>query len=664
MPRRRKSTTDTIRGRLERHRLGYGFVRPDTDPGRDVFIPPRRFGGALHGDRVAVRLMEVRGGGRREGIVVEVLERAVQRITGLFRVDGSAGMVESFDPRYPGVIRIPLEHTGRARDGEAVGCRLTRMPGRFHPGEGQVIEVLGYPDDPEIARRILIWKHDLREQFPDEVLQECSRLEEVPDLPGSGGPVDLRHLPAITVDPPTARDHDDAISLERPAEGGVRIGVHIADVAHFVPEGSATDLEARRRGTSVYFPGTCLPMLPERLSADICSLLPERDRLTMSVFFGIGPDGSVRDVRIVPGKIRSRASMTYGQVAEILEGNTPVPHGFRPLYFGELEESARRLKSYRKSRGSIDLDLPDPALILDEDGRMAGIDPGERNAAHTIIEEFMLAANEAVARRIFSAKVPSLYRIHERPDPVKLETLNSILERFGFNLPGPYLNIPSRAFQDLLQSFRGCPEEPVLIRFMLRSLQQARYSEEPRGHFGLATRMYSHFTSPIRRYPDLVVHRILKRLLANGSMPENEKEALRGSLPGIARDSSRTERVAEQAERELIDWMTIGFLSDRIGEEFSGYISGVVRAGCFVFLDNVLVDGFIPVTSLPEDRYRFLVKRQALQGVRTGRAFGIGDRVRLRLDRVSAWPPRIDFSLVAKESVRRTKQRKLGRSSR
>ncbi|MCZ6669884.1 MAG: ribonuclease R [Acidobacteria bacterium] len=665
MPRRKKPTAGTIRGRLERHRNGYGFVQPETDPGRDVFIPPRRFGGALHGDKVAVRLTGERGGGqRREGIVVEILERAVQRAAGLFRMEGNGGIVEPFDPRFPGVIRIPAGQTSRARDGEAVGCKLTRMPGRFRPGEGQIIEVLGYPEDPVIARRILIWKHDLRERFPEEVLHECSRLKQGSDLPGSGGMVDLRHLPAITVDPPTARDHDDAISLEQAADGGVRIGVHIADVAHFVPEGSATDLEARLRGTSVYFPGTCLPMLPERLSADICSLLPGSDRLTMSVFFGIGPDGSVRDVRIMPGKIRSRARMTYGQLAEILEGKTPTPAGFPPLYFQELEESARRLKSHRNSRGSIDLDLPDPSLILGDDGRMAGIDPGERNAAHTIIEEFMLAANEAVARWIFSAKVPSLYRIHERPDPVKLESFNSILEQFGFHLPGPYLNLPSRAFQDLLQSFRGCPEEPVLIRLLLRSLQQARYSEEPRGHFGLAMRMYSHFTSPIRRYPDLVVHRILKRLLAKGSIPEIEKEALRGSLPEIARESSRTERVAERAEREMIDWMTIGFLSDRIGDEFSGCISGVVRAGCFVFLDNILVDGFIPVTSLPEDKYQFLVKRQALRGARTGRAFGIGVRVRLRLDRVCAWPPQIDFSLVEKESVRRTKRRKSGRGSR
>ncbi|MBI4161677.1 MAG: ribonuclease R [Acidobacteria bacterium] len=638
---------DTLRGRIDQRRRGFAFLLPEDDSGRDVFLPRRALAGALHGDRVEVRLTAGRRDGRREGIVVAILERAVQRITGRFRAIGREGEIDPFDRRFFAAVRILPEGIGGARDGQIVGCELTRPPGRIQPAEARVVEILGYPDDPEAALRLMIWKHGLREEFPPPVWRECEGLPAEVGAEHLDGREDLRHLPAITIDPPTARDHDDAVSVAL-EDGGYRIWVHIADVARFVPAGSALDLEARARGNSVYFPGFCLPMLPEPLSGRLCSLIPGRDRLTLTVSLRVGGDGPVGDPEFLPGVIRSRARMTYGEVAEILEGNPgrPLPDGLPREWFLDLQRAAGILHQGRRARGSLDLDLPEPEVLVDDRGEMIGIDPGERNAAHTIVEEFMLAANEAVARRLFRARVPALYRVHDRPDPMKLEAFNEVLEGFGFNLPGPYLNIPPRVFQDLLDRIHGRPEEPFLTRLILRSLQQARYSEEPRGHFGLAATLYTHFTSPIRRYPDLVVHRLLRRVLAGPAIEPGERDRMGEEMPAVARHTSRTERVAEEAEREMTTWKTVGFLADRLGEEFSGFLTVVTPAGCGVSLDGWFVEGWISVEALPDDRYRFLEGPQVLRGQSRGAVYRIGDRVRVRLDRVGVWPPRLDCSPV------------------
>jgi ribonuclease R len=647
---KRKQNSQIVRGRVDRPRATYAFIRPEGDSGRDIFVPSRSLAGALHGDRVAVRLTARRNDGRREGTVTQILERAVQRVTGRYRRFDRDGEVEPFDHRYAAPIHIPAGSAAEARDGEIVGCELTRMPVRHRPGEGRIVEVLGLPDEPESALRAMIWKHKLRDDFPERVLEECANLPDEITAADLEGREDFRHLPAMTIDPPTAQDHDDAITLEPVSGGNFRIGVHIADVDHFVPEGSHIDSEARLRGTSVYFPGACLPMLPEPLSSRLCSLLPDRDRLTLSVRLEVRPDGSLGAVDFRPGVIRSRARLTYGEVAAILEDveKTELPPDLSAGFFRDLETAARALRKRRLERGSIDLDLPDPELILDEQGRMIGVDPGLRNFAHIIIEEFMLAANEAVARRVFRSKTPSLFRIHERPNPIKLEVFNRILEGFGLNLPGPYVNIRPAVFQDLLRRIQGLPEERVLTMLLLRSMQQAQYSEEPREHFGLAMPLYTHFTSPIRRYPDLVVHRILKQVIGRESRTRREKERMKEQLAEFARHGSRTERIAAAAEREMTDWKKIGFLAERLGDEFDAYITGVAPIGCFVSFDEYFIDGLIPMATLPEDRYRCSERKQILQGTRSGLVFRVGDRVRVRLDRVAAWPPRIDCSLVGR----------------
>ncbi|MEE9227013.1 MAG: ribonuclease R [Acidobacteriota bacterium] len=648
MPRTRKRVQPDppVTGRMEAHREGFGFVLPDGNSGRDIFVRSDRRSGSLHGDRVEVRITTVRRDGRREGTVVRILERVVQRVSGVYRAASPGGLVEPFDGRFPADIRIPSRQAGKARDGEVVGCEITRMAGSRRPAEGRVIEVWGFQDDPEMDFRVITWKHGLRKDFPPDVLEECDRCT---DLVGQAkGREDFRNLPVITIDPPTARDHDDAVSWQPSGNGGGTLGVHIADVAHFVPEGSATDREALLRGTSVYFPGTCLPMLPEPLSSDLCSLRPDRDRLTLSVLLELDSRGRVVDTRFNRGIIRSRARMTYTEVAEILQGKDEgtIPDGLSREYFLDLERVARLLNTLRRAQGSIDFDLPEPNIILDDRGRVTGIVPLERNSAHKLIEEFMLAANQAVARKLFASRVPSLYRIHERPDPFKLEAFNRILETFGFNLPGPYRNLPPAVFQNLLDSFRGLPEEGLLTRLLLRSMKQARYSDEPGEHFGLAMGLYTHFTSPIRRYPDLVVHRLLHRLMESKPITARERGSLREKLPEISRESSRLERIAEAAERELIEWKKVSFMAERLGEEYEGYISGVARFGFFVTLEELFVDGLVPVGTIREDRYRFLERKQILRGERRGRVFRLGARVRVRVDRVGFWPARIDFSLV------------------
>ena len=442
-------------------------------------------------------------------------------------------------------------------------------------------------------------------------------------------------------------DFDDAVRVEPLAGGSFRLEVHIADVAHYVRQGSALDREALLRGTSVYFPGTAIPMLPPRLSSGLCSLNPGVDRLTLSVILEIDSHGKVVSHRFAEGVIRSAERMTYTDVAKILEqGDPEASRRYAPLVesFRDMERLAAILNGKRRRRGTIDFDLPEPEILLDLQGGTLGITPLRRNVAHRIIEEFMLAANEAVAGHLFRLRIPSLYRVHEKPDPLKIGKLNELLSTFGYRLPEPYEAVDPSHFQEILDQLEGKPEFRFLSRAMLRSMKLARYSAENGLHFGLGTSTYTHFTSPIRRYPDLTVHRILREALSGQRPPEDRRESARSDLTEIALQSSRTERTADEAEWEVVEWKKLAYMANRVGETFDGFISSIMPFGFFVEISELFVEGLVHITALPEDRYQFVERKQILKGERTGTVYRIGAPFRVRVDRVNQPQRRLDFS--------------------
>jgi ribonuclease R len=557
--------------------------------------------------------------------------------------------VEAYDRLFEAGILIPEGDNGGAANGMVVGVAISRPPAQGQRSLGRIVEVLGHPDEPGIDLLTIVRKYDLRSEFPPDVLKEAEAVaDRVPEAESSHRE-DFRGLPIVTIDGETAMDFDDAVFVRQHADGSYELQVHIADVAHYVPPTSALDREAYERGTSVYFPGTAIPMLPHKLSNGICSLNPGVDRLVQSCLMRIDASGEVIEHRFAQGIIRSAARMTYTEVAKILVDRDPVTcDRYRDLIpiFRLMEDLSGVLNRRRRASGSIDFDLPEPEIILAATGEMTGIMALERNVAHRLIEEFMLAANETVARHLWNARLPSMYRIHERPDPSKLEEFDRVAQAFGYRLPRPFTSIEPGMFQTLLEAAQGTPEERFLSRLMLRSMKQARYSEGRDIHFGLASACYTHFTSPIRRYPDLIVHRILKRALQGKGLGERERADLETFLPEAALQTSRTERNADAAENELIEWKKIGFMGDRLGEEFDGLIVSVHPFGFFVELNELFVDGLVQVESLGGDDYRFLERKQILKGERHGRIFKLGDRVRVRVNRVNPFLLQIDFSLV------------------
>jgi len=639
-----------VAGRLQRHPRGFGFVVPDAG-GPDVFVPPRALGDLLDGDRVAVRVVRDDGRGRFEGEIVRLLQRTQKRVMGVFHSAGrrGGGTVRAYDRLFETDIEISEGDAGRAEDGMVVGVEILRPPMNHRPAAGRIVEVLGFPDEPGIDLKTIIRKYDLREDYPPDVLAEAA---QVPDRVTEEEVLrreNFRALPIVTIDGETAMDFDDAVLVRKNADGTYELQVHIADVAHYVRPGSALDREAYERGTSVYFPGTALPMLPHRLSNGICSLNPGVDRLVQSCLMTIDDRGRVVDYRFADGVIRSAERMTYTDVAKVLVDRDPkIAERYRALVptFREMEELCLILNKKRRRRGSIDFDLPEPELLLAVTGEMTGIVELQRNIAHRIIEEFMLAANETVATHLFRARLPSIYRIHERPDPKKLEEFDAVAQAFGYRLPRPFTSIEPRAFQEIVEMAKGRPEERFLSRLMLRSMKQARYSHLRDLHFGLAATCYTHFTSPIRRYPDLIVHRILRRARSEKPLTAAERQELEAFLPEAALHCSRTERVADQAEWELVEWKKTAFMAEKVGEEFEGFILSVHPFGFFVELREYFIDGLVKIESLPGDRYRFHEKKQILKGERHGRVFKLGDRVRVRVDRVDQFQLRVEFSLV------------------
>jgi len=635
-------------GTIQVHPKGFAFVTPDRG-GVDLFIPPPDVGNVHDGDRVEVRVVRMQTGGRTQGEVLRVVEKSRRRIVGVYKGGPSGGTVEAYDRRFEAGIAIPPDGVGGAVNGLVVGVEIDQSGEEGRPAWGRIVEVIGPAESPETDLKAIIRKFGLRQEFPPDVMQQASQAPDRVPQEDLRGREDFRDLPIVTIDGETAMDFDDAVLVRRLEGGLYELHVHIADVAHYVRPATPLDAEALERATSVYFPGTSLPMLPHRLSNGICSLNPRVDRLVLSCVMTIDRQGTVTQYRLVEGVIRSAARMTYTNVAKILVNRDPaVMAEYRALVpnFLLMQELHGVLNAQRRRRGSIDFDLPEPEVILAATGEMTGIMALERNIAHRLIEEFMLAANETVARHLFRARIPAMYRVHERPDPRRLEDFDAVAHAFGYSLPRPFTAIEPRSFQALLERAQGRPEERFLSRLMLRSMKQARYSEKRDIHFGLASSCYTHFTSPIRRYPDLVVHRLVKRLLRGGALPARERGDLEAFMPEAAARSSVRERTADAAENELIQRKKMVFMAQKIGEDFDGFICGVEAFGIIVELRDLFVDGLVAVESLPGDRFQFIERQRVMKGARHGQVLALGDPVRVRLSRVNSARMEIAFVLL------------------
>ncbi len=645
--------TNFFAGKISIRAEGFGFVLSPDRMGEDLYVPRLGLRGALDGDLVLAREQErPKGRGRRRaeerisGVVVRVLERARDRIVGRYETAEGRSRVIPYDPKMALEVRVPKEKAAGAGEGEIVVARFTSYPDDRRIAHGEIVERLGFLGEPGVDLEIVIRMHDLPHRFPNEVVEESERFP--PTLTGEdlAGREDFRSRPIVTIDGETARDFDDAVEVEKTPRG-YRLGVHIADVSHYVREGTSLDAEARWRGTSVYFPGRVVPMLPERLSNSLCSLMPRADRLTLSAVLELDPTGRVLESRFTKGVIRSAERMTYTEVARILS----APSGADAERYGRLLEGFRHmrelallLRARREGRGAIDFDLPSASVELDDEGYVIGIRPESRNIAHSIIEEFMLAANEAVARHLFFAKEPGVYRVHDRPDPDRLVDLRETLESFGYELKGDLAEIPPSEFQKVLKEIEGTPEQRFLSDLLLRMQRKAVYSAECRGHYALAADYYCHFTSPIRRYPDLLVHRALTRRLEAGSpFPPGDFEGRNNFLEELARESSGRERRAEAAERESLLWKKIVFLRDKVGREFDSYVSGVAPFGLFVTLADYLVEGLVPIGTLGDDFYVYEQKEHRLRGRSRGSIYRLGDPLRVKLTGLDEVQRRVDF---------------------
>ena len=717
----------TITGRLIAHRDGFGFVVPEKPiPAMegDIFVSAGRIGDAMHGDRVEVRIERRRpgagGGARAEGTIVRVLGRAHATVVGVFRYGVSGNTVAPYESRIAQDILIPpgaeltpelqeklAGHPPRRGirlpelDGAVVDVEVTRFPADGMPASGRVVEILGRPGEFGVDVEILIRKHHLPHVFAEDVVEEAHRVAHPVRDGERAGREDFRSLPIVTIDGETARDFDDAVYVEPLGGGRWQLQVHIADVAHYVRRDSALDREARLRGTSVYFPDRAVPMLPEELSNGICSLNPREDRLVMSAIMEIGPDGEISSARMTKGVIRSAERMTYTSVNAVLEGESEASARYAHLavHFRNMRDLALLLNARRERLGSIDFDLPEPVIEFDPEGRMTGITRSERNIAHRIIEEFMLAANQAVAHYLDSRGIPSLHRVHEKPDGKKILEFEELAHSFGYSLgieglsekrmavrhgrvqaparhgragggrerpmsvslPGT-MDIPilPRHYQRLAQRIVGKPEERIVAYLMLRSLKQARYAAEPLGHFALAFDRYTHFTSPIRRYPDLIVHRILKWALANDRAASTTASDATGKGPyavkqleAIAEETSEAEREAESAERELMDWKRAQFMEQHLGEEYEGLIISVQKFGFFVELVEIFVEGLVPIQRLEEltgQRCYFRELDRAVvcgrPGTKQAHVWKLGERIRVRAERIDPIRRRVEFSPI------------------
>jgi len=784
-----KPGRNTLVGRLSMHRDGFGFVIPESAAldanlrarlAGDVFIPPHATGSAMHGDRVLVEITAFRTDGRAEGRILRSVARAHPTVVGIFHYDRRRNYVKPIDEKigqeivippgmeYPqaedadspmagdrdtgekgkrskktSIDRVIGEQAARHSDwqdleGVVVEAEITDWPSATQNPRGRVIEILGEEDDFGVDVEIMIRKFHLPHRFPAEVMEEAQAIENVIAVREMRRRRDYRALPVVTIDGETARDFDDAVHVCRLANGNYELQVHIADVAHYVGAGSALDEEARLRGTSVYFPDRAVPMLPLELSTDVCSLRPQVERLVLSCTMEIDHQGEVAGYEINEGVIRSQERMTYTAVNAVLEGDAVMRGKYAALAepFELMRELALILNRKRERRGSIDFDLPEPVIEFDEFGLMKSIARSERNIAHRLIEEFMLAANECVAEYLESRRVASLYRIHEKPDAKRVYDFEVIAATFGYSLGVGALpiervqlkadrraahgtgkrvremelpkevHLTPRMYQKLTAKIAGKPEERILSFLMLRSLKQARYSEENLGHFALAAKTYTHFTAPIRRYPDLIVHRILKSVLRESAESREGEVAIgraegrsepaakrsgnqredgaapspwskrRGDdaqrkpvertggpisieeLHAIAEEASQAERRADDAERELMEWKKVKFMERRVGEEFDGLIISVMKFGFFVELTDLFVEGLVPLSTLTGDHYTYHETTRQIIGQRSRKSYNLGDRVRVLVDRIDPVEKKIQFAVMEEETQTAPRRRK------
>jgi ribonuclease R len=756
LPQTAAAPTSLIAGRLDLHRDGFGFVRPTSNIGTgsekvsagggvenpDIFIPPAELNAAMQGDLVLVELLPPRNqgpnAGKRAGRIVQIAHRRNPTVVGCFKYATSerapGNFVVPFDERMSQPILIPFgdevplleseatphrvlgpesqpRHARHAEathhlhddlEGLVVDVEITDWPTLHRQARGRVLEILGDPDDFGVDVEIMIRKHHLPHLFPDAVLENARDIAHL-DQQEIARRHDFRDLPIVTIDGETAKDFDDAV-LVRESAGGYELQVHIADVAQYVVPGSPLDLEARLRGTSVYFPDRAVPMLPQELSSDICSLRPAEDRLVLSCIMQLDRHGAILSYEVLEGVIRSARRMTYTQVHAILSGDDATRTEFAPLVpeFERMLTLAKILNRKREQRGSIDFDLPEPIIDFNDAGEMQGILRSDRTWANRLIEEFMLSANECVADWHQRLGVPSIYRIHEKPDAKRVMDFEETAAHFGYSLGlGPLpvkrvqfkserrefrahnarnrnsqrsaprahevpqdIPVTPKMYQRLAHKIAGKPEERILAHLMLRSLKQARYSEKNEGHFALATSHYTHFTSPIRRYPDLIVHRISKALLEAGvsghvdlgseaKVGVDEHTAVSESAPlseddlsSIAKECSDYERRAAEAERELMEWKKVKFMQHRIGEDFDAMVMNATKYGLFVELTDLFIEGLVPLGSLLDDIYTYRENTRQIIGAHSGRRFSIGDRLRVILDRVDEVERRLQFSIL------------------
>ena len=642
-----------ITGKLQAHAKGFGFLIPEIEGEKDVFIPSSFINGAMNGDRILVQITrEDKNGKKREGEVIQILERANTKIIGVYEDSKNFGFVIAEDTRISQDIFISKKDRNGAKDGDVVVVEVTKWPEKRRSPEGVVKEVLGQKGDKGLDILTIIKKYGLPEEFPPKVQAFAAGIDEEIPLKEYKRRKDLRDVRMVTIDGEDAKDLDDAVSIERLDNGRYRLGVHIADVSHYVREKNPLDKEALKRGTSVYLIDRVIPMLPKKLSNGICSLNPKVDRLTLSCIMVIDSTGKVLDHEIVESVIRTNERMTYTDVTKILKDNDPElskRYDYLLDDFKAMEELCNILYKKRTKRGAIDFEFEESKIILNEFGKPIDIKPYEREIANRIIEEFMLVCNETVAEHMFWSHLPFVYRIHEDPDEEKLEKFREFIYNLGYIVKWNG-EVKPRNLQEILEKVRGKKEETVVSTLLLRSMMRAKYSPECVGHFGLAAKYYCHFTSPIRRYPDLQIHRIIKEFI-NGKIDDDRSKKLTALVDYAARQSSETENIATEAEREVDDLKKAEYMLDRIGEEFEGIVSSVTSFGMFVELPNT-IEGLIHITALDDDYYIYDENHLCLMGERTKKIYRLGDFVKVRCSKVDIPNREIYFDMVEDEYIR------------
>lgn len=633
-------------GSLQGHERGFGFVIPDDKDLPDVYIPAESMNGAMDGDKVVSNVIKRSQGGRKqEGEIIRILERANKFIVGTFEDSKNFGFLLPDNQKLFYDVFIPKGRVNRAKNGQKVVVEVTKWPERRRNPEGKVVEVLGYPDEAGTDVLSIIRQFDLPEEFPKKVKYFTESIKDHVSEEEINGRRDLRDLKTFTIDGADAKDLDDAISIEKLENGNYKLGVHIADVAHYVKKGTPLDKESYKRGNSVYLVDRVIPMLPKELSNGICSLNPDVDRLCLSVLMEIDKKGKVVAHEIIESVINSDKRLVYEDVSNYLEADDEQAKMKLYSVLDELklmEELMNILKAGREERGSIDFNFPETQIILDDSGIPIEIKKADRRIANRMIEEFMLITNETVAEQFYWADIPFLYRIHEIPDAEKIAEFNRFIYNLGYIIKGK--EIHPKDLQKLTEEIEGKKEELVISTMMLRSLKKARYSMDQNVHFGLAADYYSHFTAPIRRYPDLTIHRIIKDFI-NGGINLTKQDMLKGNLPDIAEHTSKTERVAEEAEREVEDLKMTQYMSERIGEEYEGIISSLTNFGMFVQLPNT-VEGLVPFSQMIDDYYQFDEENLQIIGERTKKVYNLGDKVKIEVVGVDISRRNIDFQLI------------------